>query len=154
MIENAAFARFEDNPARQLAYQLWAADPSRPISELLPELRAELGENLATRTVYDWKERDRWEKRLAAEVLASSGLSVFEQVRRLRVAALPAIAYVDQVSRGAVKADRLRLEAAKFLIQQSASVHRFAAEQMPEPEPLSPSDLLALEPAWSPDAGG
>jgi hypothetical protein len=153
MVTNAAFARFEDNPARQLAYQLWAADPSRPISELLPELRAELGENVATRTVYDWRERDHWEKRLAEEVLAASGVSVFEQVRRLRVAALPAIRYIDSVARGEVKPDRLRMEAAKFLVQQSAAVHQLAAGKLPDAgaQAISASELLALEPPYHPE---
>jgi len=153
MIENASFARFEDNPARQLAYQLWAVDPSRPISELLPELRQEIGENVAERTVYDWRRRDTWDKRLAEEILAASGVSVFEQVRRLRVAALPAIRYLDQVARGECKPDRLRMDAAKFLVAQSASVHRLAVEaeagKLPEVTAgsvasLSTSELLKL----------
>ena len=156
MMENVAFARFEDNPARQLAYQLWAVDPSRPISELLPELRAEIGQNLAERTVYDWRRRDEWDKRLAEEVLASSGLSVFEQVRRLRVAALPAIRYLDAVARGEQKPDRLRMDACKFLVQQAAQLHQLAVgiPGTPSAPPISESELLALETPWVPEEQG
>lgn len=155
MIENAPFARFEDNPARQLAYQLWAVDPSRPLSELIPEIRAELKDNVATRTIYDWKDRDEWDRRLAEEILAASGVSVFEQVRRLRVAALPAISYLDKVSRGELKPDRLRMDAAKFLVQQSAQLHQFAAKGDVQPvRSLSESELLALETPWRPEDQG
>ena len=152
-MRNARFARYENNPARQLAYQLWAADPTKPIGEVAAELSEVTGENVATRTVYEWQARDNWERRLAEEVLAASGASVFEQVRRLRVAALPAIVYLDNVARGEAIPDKFRIDAAKFIVAQSASVHRLAAEaeagKLPEVTAgsvanLSTSELLRL----------
>ena len=127
MIENVSYARYENNPARQLAYQLWASQPDKPITEWIEDLEAAAGGKVALRTVQRWRHDDRWDERFAEEVIASSGLSVFEQVRQIRVAALPAIRYVDQVARGEVEPDRLRLEAAKFIIQQSAALHQHVA---------------------------
>lgn len=155
MMQNASYARYENNPIRQLAYQLWASAPEKPVTEWMPELDAAAGEKVAVRTVQRWRHDDRWDERFAEEVIASSGLSVFEQVRRLRVAALPAIRYIDQVARGEVKPDRLRLDAAKFLVQQSASLHQFAAKSMaPVNVSLSESELLALETPWHPEDQG
>ena len=140
MSQNASYARFENNPARQYAYYLYAADPSKPITEWIDELETYTGEKVAVRTVQDWRHRDKWETRFAEEVLAASSASVFEQVRRLRVAALPAITYLDRVARGEEKPDRLRMDAAKFLVQQSASVHQLAASG----KSVSPDGLDAL----------
>ena len=111
LTHNARYARFEDSPTRQLAYQLWAQSPDRPIPEWLPDLEAAAGGKVALRSVQRWRHDDNWERRLAEEVLAASGVSVFEQVRRLRVAALPAIRYLDAVARGEEdKPDRTRID--------------------------------------------
>ena len=70
MMENVAYARFENNPVRQAAYRLWSEDVQRPVTELLPAIEAETGAKVALRTVQDWRHRDEWDLRYAREAAA------------------------------------------------------------------------------------
>jgi hypothetical protein len=137
---NVAFARFENNPARQEAYRLWSEDVSRPLTELLPALNAAVGSNLALRTVQDWRHRDNWELRYAEEEAAESGVLVVQHVKRIRVAAPVSVSYLDQVARGELAYDRGRVEVAKFLVTEAGKLLAVLPNVQPTPVPtLSPN---------------
>jgi hypothetical protein len=116
---NASYARYENNPARQAAYELWRIDPSKPVTELMPAIDEVAGEKVAVRTVQRWRHDDRWELRYAEEEAARSGILVIEHVKRLRVAAPVHVSYLDKVARGLEKYDRGRVEVAKFLVTEA-----------------------------------
>lgn len=154
MMENVAFARFENNPARQAAYDLWRRDVSRSTLSLLPELESVIGEKLAYRTVQDWRHRDQWELRYAKEQAAESGVLVIEHVRKLRVAAPSALDYLAAVRSGVEEYDRGRVEVAKFEVDQAGKMlaaYPIVEQVMPEQVSISDADLLALEPKWTPE---
>jgi hypothetical protein len=159
LMHNAAYARFENNPARQLAYQMFADDPSRAITEWLPALRQEIGENVAARTVQEWRHRDRWEQRYAEERAAESGVLVVEHVRRVRVAVPHLVSYLDRIARGEEAYDRGRVEVARFLIGEAGRFLSVLPQvQLPVPEvavssDISNAELLALVTKGR-DAGG
>ena len=155
MMENASYARFENNPARQLAYRIWANNSSAPITELMPEIEAAVGEKVALRTVQGWRHRDKWDDRLAWELLAKSERIVIEHVIGARVAAPEAIAYLRSVVAGEVLGTPERISAAKALVAENrarmlAMVGKLVQPEMTENVALSEAELLALEPKWEP----
>jgi DNA-binding transcriptional regulator YdaS (Cro superfamily) len=162
MAHNASFARFDDNPARQIAYSAWSQNPGMTATELLPVIEAALGEKVALRTVQDWRHRDKWEQRLAREMLAGSEVYVSQVVTDLRVAAPSSVAYLSSVAEGKVAGDALRIQAAKAVIAENrAMVVLMAdmlkpAEEAPVPQvssDISTAELVALA-AGDRGAGG
>jgi hypothetical protein len=149
---NAAFARFENNPARQAAYRIWAADHTKPITELMPAINAAARENLALRTVQEWRHRDHWDDRLAWELLATSERIVIDHVIGLRVAAPESIAYLRAVVSGDAVPDPGRISAAKTLIAENRVLVVAMAERLVPPDDSTPvlaedltnEELLAL----------
>lgn len=157
MVENVTYARFEDNPARQEAYRLWARDVTRSTMSLIPDLEAAIGEKVAYRKVQDWRRRDQWELRYAQEQAAESGVLVIEHVRKLRVAAPSALDYLAAVRSGVEPYDRGRVEVAKFEVDQAGKMLAAypIADQVAQPNvSISESELLALETPWTPEEQG
>lgn len=154
MSQNVAFARYENNPARQEAYRLWSEDVQQSTMSLLPALERFTGEKLAYRTVQNWRHMDQWELRYAKEQAAESGVLVIEHVRKLRVAAPSALDYLAAVRAGDEPYDRGRVEVAKFEVAEAGkllSILPIVEQVLPEAQPLSDQELLALETPWSPE---
>ena len=154
MVMNASYARYENNPARQAAYQLWALDPSRPVTEIMPAIEAVAGEKVAVRTVQDWRHRDRWEVRYAEEQAAQSGVLVIEHVKRLRVAAPEQVSYLHKVANGEEPYDHNRVQVARFLVTEAGkllSVLPSVQAEVPAAQAISASELLALETPYDPE---
>ena len=151
----ARYARWENSPGRQLAYRAYAADPSLPAAAIARQLESVHGLKVAVRTVQDWRDRDQWEKRRALERLADSAVSIPEMITGLRVAAPLAVAYVHAVMDGREEPDALRLRAADLLIKENRAFTELLKDQLlqplPEAQPLSDAELLALETPWHPD---
>jgi hypothetical protein len=153
MIQNASYARFENNPARQIAYSVWSQQPGLPTTELLPLVEAAVGEKVAYRTLHDWRHRDKWEQRLAREMLAGSEIYVSQVVTDLRVAAPSSVAYLSSVAQGKVAGDGLRIQAAKAVIAENRAMIVLMAEALSPKEEeakvavssdISDAELLAL----------
>jgi hypothetical protein len=153
MIHNASFARYENNPARQIAYSVWSQQPGLATTELLPLVEAAVGEKVAYRTLHDWRHRDKWEQRLAREMLAGSEIYVSQVVTDLRVAAPSSVAYLASVANGEQAADALRIQAAKAVIAENRAMVVLMADMLKpaEDEPvsqvssdISDAELLAL----------
>jgi hypothetical protein len=153
MIQNASYARFENNPARQIAYSVWSQQPGLPTTELLPLVEAAVGEKVAYRTLHDWRHRDKWEQRLAREMLAGSEIYVSQVVTDLRVAAPFSVNYLDSVAQGKVAGDGLRIQAAKAVIAENRAMIVLMAEALSPKEEeakvavssdISDAELLAL----------
>jgi DNA-binding transcriptional regulator YdaS (Cro superfamily) len=162
MIHNASFARYENNPARQIAYSVWSRQPGLPTTELLPLVEAAVGEKVAYRTLHDWRRRDKWEQRLAREMLAGSEIYVSQVVTELRVAAPASVNYLDSVAQGKVAGDALRIAAAKAVIAENRAMIVLMADMLrpAEEEPahqvsadISDAELLAIVTKGR-DAGG
>ena len=156
MMQNASYARYENNPARQVAYRIWANNSSTPITELMPAIEAAVGEKVALRTVQGWRHRDNWDERLAWELLAKSERIVIDHVIGARVAAPEALAYLRSVVSGDVIGTPERVSAAKALIAENRALIVAMAGKLTPPseqlaEGLSESELLALETPWTPD---
>jgi DNA-binding transcriptional regulator YdaS (Cro superfamily) len=145
MIQNASYARFENNPARQIAYSVWSQQPGLPTTELLPLVEAAVGEKVAYRTLHDWRHRDKWEQRLAREMLAGSEIYVSQVVTDLRVAAPSSVAYLSSVVEGKVAGDALRIQAAKAVIAENRAMVVLMADMLrpkeEEPVPQVSSDI-------------
>jgi hypothetical protein len=139
MVQNASFARFENNPARQIAYSVWSQNPRLPTTELLPLVEAAVGEKVAYRTLHDWRHRDKWEQRLAREMLAGSEVFVSQLVTDLRVAAPYSVSYLDSVAQGKVAVDMGRIAAAKAILAENRGLLALMAESLrpKEEEPVS-----------------
>jgi DNA-binding transcriptional regulator YdaS (Cro superfamily) len=153
MSYNASHARYENNPARQIAYSAWTQDTSKTVTELVPVIEAAIGEKLAVRTVQQWRHTDKWEQRLAREMLAGSEVYVSQVVTDLRVAAPASVNYLDSVAQGKVAPDALRIQAAKAVIAENRSMIVLMADMLKpaEDEPvtqvssdISNEELLAL----------
>jgi hypothetical protein len=153
MAHNAKSARYEDNPARQIAYSAWSQQPSMTVTELMPVIEAAVGEKVAVRTVQDWRHRDKWEQRLAREMLAGSEIYVSQVVTDLRVAAPFSVNYLDSVAQGKVAVDMGRIAAAKAILAENRSMIVLMADMLKpkeeEPVPqvssdISNEELLAL----------
>jgi hypothetical protein len=153
MVHNAKSARYEDNPARQIAYSAWSQKPSMTVTELMPVIEAAVGEKVAVRTVQDWRHRDKWEQRLAREMLAGSEIYVSQVVTDLRVAAPFSVNYLDSVAQGKVAVDMGRIAAAKAILAENRSMIVLMADMLKpkeeEPVPqvssdISNEELLAL----------
>jgi hypothetical protein len=153
MVHNAKSARYEDNPARQIAYSAWSQQPSMTVTELMPVIEAAVGEKVAVRTVQDWRHRDKWEQRLAREMLAGSEIYVSQVVTDLRVAAPFSVNYLDSVAQGKVAVDMGRIAAAKAILAENRSMIVLMADMLKpkeeEPVPqvssdISNEELLAL----------
>ena len=159
MMQNASYARYENNPARQVAYRIWANNSSTPITELMPAIEAAVGEKVALRTVQGWRHRDNWDERLAWELLAKSERIVIDHVIGARVAAPEALAYLRSVVSGDVIGTPERVSAAKALIAENRALIVAMAGKLTPPseqlaEGLSESELLALETPWVPEEQG
>jgi type II secretory pathway component PulM len=153
MIQNASFARYENNPARQIAYSVWSQHPGLPTTELLPMVEAAVGEKVAYRTLHDWRHRDKWEQRLAREMLAGSEVYVSQVVTDLRVAAPFSVAYLSSVVDGKVAPDQGRIAAAKAILAENRSLLALMADVLRPAEEeakvavssdISNEELLAL----------
>lgn len=154
MSQNVAYARFENNPARQEAYRLWAVDPSVPITELLPSIEAAIGAKVALRTVQDWRHRDEWERRYAEEQAAESGVQVIRHVVKLRVAAPSALDYLAAVRSGVEPYDAGRVRVAMFEVAEAGKLlaaYPILQAVAPEAQVISASELLALETPYDPE---
>jgi hypothetical protein len=149
MVHNASFARYENNPARQVAYSAWSQNPGQSIRELVPVVEAVLGEKVAERTLHDWRHRDKWESRLAREMLAGSEVYVAQVVTDLRVAAPSSVAYLSSVAEGKVAGDALRIQAAKAVIAENRAMVVLMADMLrpkeEEPVPQVSSDISTEE---------
>jgi hypothetical protein len=128
MAYNAKSARYEDNPARQIAYSVWSQDTSRTVTELVPLVEAAIGEKVAVRTVQDWRHRDQWEQRLARDMLAGSEVYVSQLVTDLRVAAPSSVAYLSSVVEGRIQPDPQRIAAAKAILSENRGILALMAE--------------------------
>lgn len=144
MGQNASYARFENNPVRQAAYQLWALDPSKPVTELMPAIQELAGDKVALRTVQDWRNRDQWEVRYAEEQAAQSAVLVIEHVRRMRVAAPVHVSYLDAVARGDEPYDHNRVQTAKFLVTEAGRLLSTLPAVVNPALPDGPASLDAL----------
>lgn len=146
LVYNAKYARFADNPARQMAYRLFAQDPSRPITDWLPELERLAGQKIAVRTVQQWRHTDAWDRRYAEESAAYSGSSSVQAVVRLRVAAPIAVAYLDAVARGEESYDHGRVQTARFIVGEHTKLmlaHPVAVEPPDAGELLGDISVLS-----------
>jgi hypothetical protein len=143
---NASHARWENNPARQIAYSVWASDPRKPVTELLPAIESAIGEKLAVRTVQEWRKRDQWESRLARDMLAGSEVYVAQVVTDLRVAAPFAVAYLDAVAQGRQEPDAQRISAAKAILSENRGMLAMMADAL---RPKEEEGEVALSPALS-----
>jgi hypothetical protein len=162
MVHNAKSARYEDNPARQIAYSAWSQNPGMTVTELMPVIEAALGEKVALRTVQDWRHRDKWEQRLAREMLAGSEVYVSQVVTDLRVAAPFSVAYLSSVAQGREEGDALRIQAAKAVIAENRAMIVLMADMLKPAEEeaevavssdISNEELLAIVTKGR-DAGG
>jgi hypothetical protein len=162
MSYNASHARYENNPARQIAYSAWTQDTSKTVTELVPVIEAAIGEKRAVRTVQQWRHTDKWEQRLAREMLAGSEVYVSQVVTDLRVAAPFSVNYLDAVAQGKVAGDALRIQAAKAVIAENRAMIVLMAEALSPKEEeakvavssdISNEELLALVTKGR-DAGG
>jgi hypothetical protein len=123
------------------------------VTELMPVIEAAVGEKVAVRTVQDWRHRDKWEQRLAREMLAGSEIYVSQVVTDLRVAAPFSVNYLDSVAQGKVAVDMGRIAAAKAILAENRSMIVLMADMLKpkeeEPVPqvssdISNEELLAL----------
>jgi hypothetical protein len=153
MAYNASHARYEDNPARQIAYSVWTQDTSKTVTELVPVIEAATGEKLAVRTVQDWRHRDQWEQRLARDMLAGSEVYVSQLVTDLRVAAPTSVRYLNDVVEGTVRPDAGRIAAAKAILSENRGILALMADALKPAEEearvtvsheLTDAELLAL----------
>jgi hypothetical protein len=123
------------------------------VTELMPVIEAALGEKVALRTVQDWRHRDKWEQRLAREMLAGSEVYVSQVVTDLRVAAPFSVAYLSSVAQGKEEGDSLRIAAAKAILAENRSLLALMADVLRPAEEeakvavssdISNEELLAL----------
>jgi hypothetical protein len=143
---NAAYARFEHNPVRQIAYSVWSQNPRMTVTELVPAIEAATGEKLAVRTVQGWRHTDKWEARLARDMLSGSEVYVAQVVTDLRVAAPFSVAYLDAVAQGRQPPDAQRIQAAKAILAENRGLLAMMADALtPKGGEDTPSDTRSLD---------
>jgi hypothetical protein len=141
----------------ELAYQTWAGAADRNVAETVRQLASNGIGTIPDSTISHWRDVGNWEGRRLLELSGVATVPAEMHVNELSVAAIPAIRYLAEVSRGAVKPDRDRVDVCKHLETAARSLILQAAKQdgrrKPVPQrasqqanlPTDPTELEALE---------
>ena len=146
-----------DERVKAGAYEVYAHQCNGDMVCTLEVLANRDGPKIPEKTVYDWRKRYGWERKLQAEREAIAPYSWNLYFGGLSVAAPEVVRYLRSVVADPTKSDRDRIAASGKLLNQIA-VHIEQIEQRmtggTEAAPLSDADLLALETPWVPEEQG